>query len=160
MGGFKGDNIEEYYDQQQALFDKQTELDTATQGLSDQLIGSNRGYERINPTPGSDKRGDDFFSGGAGVADTINSYIDTIRELGGDKAAKRAQSLSRNRIDQANRRETHRQGLLGDQAAQQRQTRAINQAVLSGRKKRRGGSVALPKFALAGLNNSRGSLLR
>lgn len=159
--GFEGS--EDFFADNDAKFDRQTRIDDAigsiTRGLGKphtqtDIRQPTRHYTEpsesdlnrgIEPTP--------FVSGGKAQNEDLQKHLDTLRELDPGKA-NLYETLTGGKIKQNEERESFRSTLVGSSNSAQRSVRAINQAVFTGRRKRRGSNVSLPKIALAGLNKN------
>lgn len=74
-------------------------------------------------------------------------------------AARTVLGRALDRFDRNTFHQTVRDSLVATRDRAQRDVRAINEAIYTGRRARRGSSVALPRFALAGLGQQSGRLL-
>lgn len=112
------------------------------------------------PTQGERDRGveaTEFFSGAGGVKSGIQDYFDLARDYYPDTDLSYLEDVFKapgGVYDDLDNKQNFRDTLVSQGESAQRNVRAVNEAVFTGRKRRRGSNVSLPKIALAGLNKN------
>ena len=106
-----------------------------------------------------DGTGTDFTSGGKGVKQGTQDYFNLAREMypEADSLTDLLEDVFKapgGNEDFLEGKQNFRDTLVAQSNNAQRSVRAVNQAVFTGRRKRRGSNVSLPKIALAGLNQN------